>query len=69
MRGNLSIWFFTGLMLTAYGLVILATGLYELGHPPAKATVLENLQPAVWWGGILLVVGIGYLIKFTPRKR
>jgi uncharacterized membrane protein len=30
---------------------------------------LENLQPAVWWGGILLVVGIGYLIKFTPRKR
>jgi uncharacterized membrane protein len=69
MRGNLSIWFFTGVMLTCYGLVIFATGLWELSHPPVHVTVLANLHPAVWWGAILLVVGIGYLIKFTPRRR
>ncbi len=68
MHGRLSIWFFTGLMLTAYGAVVLATGLWELNHPQLKQTVLENLRPAIWWGAILLVCGIGYLVKFTPRK-
>jgi hypothetical protein len=69
MRGNLSIWFFTGVMLAAYGVVILATGLWELSHPPIHTTVLMNTRPAIWWGALLLVTGIGYLIKFTPRRR
>ncbi len=48
--GFISIWFFIGVLLTAYGVIITATGLYELASPPANPPVLANLHPSVWWG-------------------
>ena len=42
------VWFFVGVILLIYGVLILATGIYEFSHPPA--TVLANLHPAIWWG-------------------
>ena len=36
------VWFFVGVMLLVYGIVILASGLVEWPHPPA--TVLSNLH-------------------------
>ena len=39
MRATMSIWFFAGVMLLAYGIVILAAGLWELGHPLAHPPV------------------------------
>jgi uncharacterized membrane protein HdeD (DUF308 family) len=66
-KGSLSIWFFIGLLLTIYGILIAATGLAEWGSPPP--VVLSNLHAAVWWGLFLLVMGLFYLIKFFPRKR
>ncbi len=53
--GFISIWFFIGVLLTAYGVIITATGLYELASPPANPPVLANLHPSVWWGAVLLV--------------
>ena len=32
MRATMSIWFFAGVMLLAYGIVILAAGLWEIGR-------------------------------------
>ncbi len=66
--GFLSIWFFIGLLLTAYGLLITATGLYELASPPERLPVLANLHASIWWGAVLLVIGLIYLIRFFPRK-
>ena len=67
--GFLSIWFFIGILLTAYGVVITASGLYELVSPPAHPPVLANLHTPIWWGLVLLVIGLIYLIRFAPKKR
>ncbi len=68
MHGRLTIWFFIGMLLTAYGVLITATGLYELISPPAHPPVLANLHASIWWGAVQLAVGLIYFIKFFPRK-
>ena len=60
------VWFFVGVILLIYGLLILATGLYEFSHPPT--TVLADLHPAVWWGTLLTIVGGIYVYLYLPRK-
>ena len=60
------VWFFVGVILLIYGVLILATGLYEFSYPPA--TVLANLHPAVWWGALLTIVGGVYVYLYLPRK-
>ena len=67
--GFLSIWFFIGLLLTVYGVLITATGIYELAVPPANPPVLAGLHASIWWGLILLAIGLVYLIKFFPRRQ
>ena len=63
---ELSIWFFCGILLLGYGLVLVATGIMELHNPPS--TVLANLQPTLWWGVLLTVLGAIYTIRFRPGK-
>jgi hypothetical protein len=65
-RDLVPVWFFVGLLLAVYGLLIFASGLAEWAHPPA--TVLSNLHAPVWWGALLTVVGAGYGLAFRPRK-
>ncbi len=60
------VWFFIGVILLIYGVLILATGIYEFSHPPA--TTLANLHPAVWWGALLIIVGGVYVFIYLPRK-
>ena len=60
------VWFFVGVILLIYGVIILATGIYEFSHPPA--TVLANLRPAVWWGALLIIVGGVYVYIYLPKK-
>ena len=60
------VWFFVGVILLAYGLIITGTGIYEFSNPPA--TVLSNLHPTLWWGAILTIVGGVYVYSFMPRK-
>jgi hypothetical protein len=51
---HLSIWFFVGILLTFYGLFV----------PPP--TVLSNLHADLWWGAILLAIGVFYCWHFNP---
>jgi hypothetical protein len=67
MREAFSIWWFAGILMLAYGVVILATGLWELSHPLLNPPVLSNLHAPIWWGGLLTVFGLGYTIGFRPR--
>lgn len=60
------VWFFVGVILLIHGVVILATGLYELSNPPS--TVLANLHAAIWWGALLVAIGGFYVYRFMPRK-
>jgi len=66
--GSLSIWFFIGVSLLVNGLLILASGIYELIHPPAAPVILFHLHASVWWGGLLAVIGAAYCIYFAPGK-
>lgn len=70
--GSLSIWFFIGVSLAVNGAVIFATGIYELLNPPETKVVLYELHANVWWGAVLLILGVIYSIRFSPpreRKR
>jgi len=66
--GMLSIWFFIGTLLLIYGVLILGAGLYELSSPPEHPVVLANLHAGIWWGGLLVLLGAIYMIRFRPRK-
>jgi hypothetical protein len=65
---SISIWFFIGVLLTAYGFLILGGGIYELATGQMAKVVLANLHASVWWGGCLAALGLFYLIKFRPGK-
>ena len=64
----ISIWFFIGLILTVYGLLILGAGIYDLIYPAKLHVVLANLHAGVWWGAVLVALGILYIVKFKPKK-
>ena len=62
----LPVWFFIGLILLIYGVIICGTGIYELSHPPA--TVLANLHAPIWWGTVMAVAGASHVYKYRPGK-
>ena len=66
--GMLSIWFFIGVLLLAYGALILGAGLYELSSPPEHPVVLFELHAGVWWGVLLLAIGAFYTIRYRPGR-
>jgi hypothetical protein len=67
--GMISIWFFIGVLLLAYGVVITGAGLYEFVAPPERTVVLAELHAGVWWGAFMLVLGAVYTFKFLPKKQ
>jgi hypothetical protein len=67
--GLISIWFFIGILLLAYGVLITASGLYEFVAPPARPVVLSELHASVWWGVLLLALGALYTYQFSPRRQ
>jgi hypothetical protein len=68
MRATMSIWFFAGVMLLAYGLVIFTEGVWELSHPLLNPPALAYLHAPIWWGALLAIAGAGYTFKFWPRR-
>jgi hypothetical protein len=68
-HGRISIWFFIGALLLVYGALIMGEGIYELSHPPAHPVVLANLHAGIWWGAVLLAIGLFYTIRFYPKNR
>ena len=70
MHGSkIAIWFFIGVVLVVYGGLIFGYGLYEWasGNFP-QGVELTELHTPVWWGGVLGVLGIIYVVKFRPGR-
>ena len=63
--GHLSIWFFVGVLLTIYGVLIVGAGIYGLSHLPDVK--LADKHADIWWGGFLLLAGLFYTYRFFPR--
>ncbi|MBV9075558.1 MAG: hypothetical protein JOZ10_18200 [Acidobacteria bacterium] len=66
-EGGISIWFFIGLSLAGDGALIFGSGLWELAHPPANPVVLYSLHANIWWGALLLAIGLFYSFRFRTR--
>jgi hypothetical protein len=67
-NSHVSIWFFIGLLLAVYGVLILGAGLYSLSSPPERTVVLAHLHAEIWWGALLLALGIVYVWAFAPGR-
>lgn len=62
----LPVWFFIGVLLTVYGVIILITSILQFSHP---ATVeFAQYHAGIWGGILLLVIGGCYTLKFWPRR-
>ncbi len=66
---QIPIWFFIGILLTAYGILIVGSGIYGLLRPPQREVALSYLHADIWWGGLLFVLGLVYVLKFRPKRR
>jgi len=60
------VWFFVGVLLAIYGVLITASGLANWSQP--SGTVLAELRAPVWWGMLLAVVGAIYCAAFRPGR-
>ncbi|HEY0759160.1 MAG TPA: hypothetical protein VGD59_07895 [Acidisarcina sp.] len=67
--GSISIWFFIGVLLTIYGALILGYGIYEYVSGNWAHVVLVQLHAPVWWGAIMLAIGVFYCLRFSPAKK
>ena len=64
--GMISIWFFIGVLLLIYGILIFGSGVYGLTNPPDVK--MTELHAGVWWGALLMVLGLFYTVKFRPGR-
>jgi hypothetical protein len=53
----LPIWFFVGLILLVYGVLVEVAALVH----PIGATVLASTRPGLWWGALMIVSGAAFL--------
>jgi hypothetical protein len=73
-RHFISIWFFIGVLLLVYGILILGATIYGLSHPPETQTVLTaRIQHIVahaglWWGSLLIGMGTVYTYFYFPNS-
>jgi hypothetical protein len=64
-RDFISIWFFIGILLDIYGVMILGAGIYSLYNPPNVK--MAHLHAGIWWGALLILLGLVYTFKFAPK--
>ena len=65
------VWFFVGIILLIYGIIIFGTGISERSSPPLEALKSMPLwvqHPAIWWGALLTVIGGFYVYAYMPKK-
>ena len=63
---TIPIWFFIGVLLLVYGVLIFGAGIYGLFVPPDVK--MKELHLAVWWGALLMAIGALYSIRFRPGR-
>ena len=66
---EIPIWFFIGISLLVNGILILGAGVWEIFKPPATPVILFHLHASVWWGSVLLLLGILYCVRFAPGRQ
>jgi uncharacterized membrane protein len=69
LEKQIPIWFFIGVVLLIYGVLILASGIYGVFYPPPveHRVALWELHADIWWSILLIIVGLVYSIKYKPQ--
>lgn len=52
-RDPLPIWFFVGLILTVYGVLVIAGSVFG----DEDTTILAEIRPGLWWGAFMTAFG------------
>ncbi len=65
---QIPIWFFIGGLLTVYGVLIFAYGIVDWIRPTVRSVALSELHPNVWWGCLLLAIGLVYTVRYWPWR-
>jgi hypothetical protein len=68
-KGMLSIWFFIGVLLFIYGLLITGAEFRAGINPPAEPVKLAEVHFGYWMGGALILLGGYYGVHFRPGKQ
>lgn len=64
-----SIWYFIGLLVLIYGVLIAGAGIADWISPPAQPPTLSSLHMGVWWGVLMIVLGGAYALLFRPGRK
>jgi hypothetical protein len=65
---GISIWFFIGVLLTLYGVLIFGYGIYEVVSGNLANVKLAQYHAPVWWGALMLIAGLFYSVRFRPNR-
>jgi len=69
MHGSkIPIWFFIGVLLVTYGALITGYGVYEVATGRLADVALNELHAPLWWGAVLALLGLFYVVKFRPGR-
>jgi hypothetical protein len=63
----LPVWYFIGILLSIYGIIIFFTALVDWSHP--SAAILSQLHPGFWGGILLMFIGGFYVLRFRPGRK
>ncbi len=63
-----AVWFFIGVLLDIYGVLILGSGIYDLVRPSEYQVRMAYLHAGIWWGLLVLVMGLIYTVRFAPKS-
>ena len=64
-KNEISVWFFIGVLLLIYGVLIIGATVTAGAEP---GVVFGQYHVGTWWGLLLVVLGLVYSIAFRPRK-
>lgn len=69
-RNMISIWFFIGVLVLVYGIIIFGWGLVSGGHSATgRPITLAELRTDLWMGGFMTIAGAFYTWKFAPKGK
>jgi hypothetical protein len=57
-----TIWYFVGIILMIMGGLVFLSGIVQFIAPPLTHTILAEIHPAIWWGALMIIVGLVYFL-------
>jgi hypothetical protein len=68
VKHSISLWFFIGLLLTVYALLILGAGISQIVTGSTTGITLPQLHINIWWGIGMLPLALSFVIKDWPKR-